>query len=168
MKKIAWCLWLVLAMPSMALSAEKRDGTYYCTVKFVGGVAYNNVRRQWEGASFEPTGNFVMKLSFRETRKIAIRNLPQDRDEYDVTITDEGMPLAKTCSETDGKPSYLVDPPRFLDEETGLLKCDDGLTFYRFNLDNKRFIKIYKPGYVDGKDGGDTPAISGGLCTKIQ
>jgi hypothetical protein len=42
----------------MALSFE-RDGTYYCTVKFSGGVAYNNALKQWEGAVFKPSGNFV-------------------------------------------------------------------------------------------------------------
>src|SRR6516225_5675812 len=47
-KKAVWCLWLVL-LPSMAFSAERRVGAYYCTVKFAGGIAYNNTMLQWEG-----------------------------------------------------------------------------------------------------------------------
>jgi hypothetical protein len=56
-------------MPSMALGAERRDGGYYCTEKFSGGVSYNDMLGQWQGAVFEPSTNFVMKLSFRETIK---------------------------------------------------------------------------------------------------
>jgi hypothetical protein len=86
MKKIVWCLLLVLGVPSMALSLERRDGAYYCTAKFAGGLAYNDALKEWRGAVFEPSDNFVMKLSFRETIKV----FSADYDAYDVFITDEG------------------------------------------------------------------------------
>jgi hypothetical protein len=70
MRKIGCCLWLVLSMRSMALGLERRDGGYYCTEKFAGGVSYNNMLQQWQGNSFKPDSNFVMKLSFRETAKV--------------------------------------------------------------------------------------------------
>lgn len=103
MKKVVWCLSLALAMPSMAFSADKRDGTYYCTATFAGGIGYDNKRKQWEGATFEHSKNFVMKLSFRETVKGQTRD-----DEYDVTITDEGSSDAYNCFGFDGNPPFLT------------------------------------------------------------
>jgi hypothetical protein len=154
-------------MPSMALSAEKRDGAYYCTPKFSGGLIYNPAQKQWEGSSFENVsyhGNFVMKLAFRETTKYSSPStLFEYRDEYDVTITNEGSPVAASCLELDGKPPFI--------NGFGVLRCNvaDGLFEYKFNFANYRFIRIYTSGYVNGADNNDnTPAISGGLCTKIQ
>jgi hypothetical protein len=74
-KKIVWCLWLVLAMPSVAFGGQKRDGTYYCTVKFAGGLEYNNTLKEWQGAILKPSRNFMMKLTFRQPIK------GRDRDE---------------------------------------------------------------------------------------
>ena len=161
MKRIAWCLSLALAMPSMALGLERSDGTYYCAVKFVGGLAYNSARKQWEGALFSPSGNFVVKLSFRESKKKSIGSFTFDLDEYDVTITDEREnSVADNC---------LHDKKPPTNEEKFGLHCNTVINDYKFNFDNHRFMKIYTEGYVDGVDGNnDTPAISGGLCTKIS
>jgi len=165
-KKIAWCLALVLAMPSMALGLERRDGTYYCTSKFMGGVAYNDELKRWEGTSFDPSyhGIFVIKLDFRETTKYSSPStLFEYRDEYDVTITNEGSPVAASCLELDGKPPFI--------NQLAVLRCNvaDGLYVYKFNFANYRFIRMYTSGYVNGADNNnDTPAISGGLCTKIS
>src|SRR4029077_5831040 len=94
-KKIVWCLWLVLAMPSMAFGWQRRDGTYYCTVKFAGGLEYNNTLKEWQGAILKPSRNFMMKLTFRQPTKSRDRDefdkgQIDDNDEYDVTITEEG------------------------------------------------------------------------------
>ena len=96
MKKIIWCLWLFLAMPSMAFGLQRRDGTYYCTVKFAGGLEYDQSLKEWQGAILKPSRNFVMKLTFRQTVKGPDRDeydkgQTEDRDEYDVTINEEGM-----------------------------------------------------------------------------
>ena len=158
MKKIACCLWLVLWMPSLALSSERRDGGYYCTVKFVGGISYNDMLGQWQGAVFKPSGNFVMKLSFRETIKV----FGVDFDTYDVFITDEGTSQAIYCVD-DGKPPSI--------DETGAFSCSTlhGIYVYKFNFGNHRFIRIYTAGYTNGADNNkDTPSIAGGLCTKIS
>ena len=151
-KRIAWCLWLILLMPSMAFSAERRVGAYYCTVKFAGGIAYNNTLVQWEGTIFRPEGNFVMKLAGTT-----------DRDEYDVTITDEGEQTTRSSCLADAKPPSI--------DQFAFMSCSraNGIYEYKFNFDNTRFIRIYKAGYTNGVDNNtDTPAISGGFCTKIQ
>jgi hypothetical protein len=173
MKKVGWCLWLVLAMPSMALSADRGDGTYYCTVKFVGGIAYNKARKEWQAATFKPSRNFVIKLSFRETTKLQIAGLTQEYDEYDVAVTADGKSSATPCLGFDGKPPSLTnDPPFYMPDQTKVLTCglqSGTLSQYEFNVVNHRFLEIYTAGYVDGgDDNSDTPAISGGLCSKVQ
>jgi len=163
-KKVVWCLWLVAAMPSMAFSFGRRDGAYYCTVKFAGGIAYNDALKRWEGSTFKPGRNFVMKLSFRETTKYSSPStLFEYRDEYDVTITEEGDTITSSCLGLDGKPPFIN---RF-----AILRCNtaDGIEEYKINFDNNRFIRIYTAGYTDGaENNNDNPAIAGGLCTKIS
>ena len=161
MKKVAWCLWLALAMPSMAMGLERSDGAYYCAVNFAGGIAYNDTLKRWEGALFNPSGNFVAKLSFHESKKKSIGSFTFDLDEYDVTITEE-----RDNSVTD---NCLHDKKPPTNEEKFGMSCNTGLKEYKFNFDNHRFMKIYTEGYVTGVDNNnDTPAISGGLCTKIS
>jgi len=173
-KKVVWCLLLVLAMPSMALGLEKRDGAYYCTTKFGGGIAYDETLKQWKGATFKPGQSFVMKLTFRDTVKAQDRfGVAHEYDEYDVGITDEGSSSAIPCLAFNGKPPSLThDPPLFLRDETKVLRCGvlgGYRTQYEFNVGNHRFLKIYTGQYADGGDeNSDTPSISGGLCTKIS
>ena len=56
-------------------------GVYYCTVKFAGGLEYNNALKEWQGAILKPSRNFMMKLTFRE--KVKVKGQTHDRDEYD-------------------------------------------------------------------------------------
>jgi hypothetical protein len=128
-------------------------------VKFAGGLAYNNTLKQWEGTIFNPSENFVVKLSFRQATKSP---LGRDRDEYDVTITNEGSSYAGRCEGPDHKPPFTDEFP--------FMKCSRSIiTEYAFNFDNHRFISVYVGGYITGADNNnDTPAISGGLCTKIS
>jgi hypothetical protein len=160
-KKIGLCLWLALAMPSMALSFERRDGAYYCTVKFSGGLAYNSALKEWQGAVFNPRGKFVMKLSFLEAVKSMLGGLPNDGDKYDLSITDEGSSLAIPCVQEKGEPPGI--------DKYSQTWCDAGLNEYQFNFNNHRFIRTYAVGYFDGADDNkNTPSVAGGLCTKIS
>ncbi len=166
-KKMVGCLWLlVLAMPSTASGEQRRDGTYNCTAKFAGGLGYNKALKEWEGAVVKPSRNFVMKLTFRQTVKGQSheeydKGQTEDRDEYDVTITEEGD-MSVGCLESRGKfPSI---------NKYGFLECSRmGLIEYKFNFINHRFIEIYKGGYINGaNDINDTPRVSGGVCTLAQ
>jgi hypothetical protein len=126
---------------------------------FATGIAYNEALKQWEGGTFKPEGNFVMKLGFLQATKVGT----YDRDEYDVTITQEGDAITTSCLGLDAK---LPSIDRF-----AFMRCSrlNGIYEYKFNFDNHRFIQIYTSGYTNGADNNnDTPAISGGLCTKIQ
>lgn len=84
-------------MPPAAFGWQKREAAYYCTVKFAGGLDYNNALKQWQGAILKLSRNFVMKLTFHQTLKVQTHDRDEydkgqtdNRDEYDVTITEEG------------------------------------------------------------------------------
>jgi hypothetical protein len=166
MKKIVWSLLFVLAMSSMALGLERRDGTFHCTVKFAGGLDYNKALKEWQGTILTPSRDFVMKLAFRQTVKGRDsdeyeKDQTYDRDEYDVTITEEGdTPVS--CRESREK---LPSINRY-----GFLECSRmGLIDYKFNFINRRFIEIFKGGYINGADdNNDRPKVSGGTCTSAQ
>ncbi len=165
-KKMVWCLWLVLAMPSMASSEQRRDGTYNCTAKFAGGLEYNKALNEWEGAVIKPSRNFVMKLTFRQTAKGQnrdeyVKGQTEDRDEYDVTITEEGDTSVGCLESREKFPSV---------NKYGFLECSRmGVIEYKFNFLNHRFIEIYKGGYINGaNDINDTPKVSGGVCILAQ
>jgi hypothetical protein len=157
-KKIVWCLWLVLAMPSMALALGRMDGAYYCTEKFSGGLKYDNTLKEWHGTIFKVGDNFVVKLS--QTKPPPEEQDPNAQDRYySVTITVEGH-SSNVCL-ANYKPPFVGDDR--------VLRCEvsAGLHIYAFNFDNHRFIEIYTAGYVDGSNN-DSPNVTGGLCTKIS
>jgi hypothetical protein len=147
-------------MPSMAFGFERRDGAYYCTEKFSAGLVYNDATKEWQGAVFRNRRNFVMKLSFLETVKSTLGSLNNDKDKYDVHITDEGSSLAIPCSPENAEwPGIDVNSQMW---------CNAGLNEYQFNFNNHRFISVYAVGYFNGADDNkNTPSISGGLCTKL-
>jgi hypothetical protein len=108
-RRIALGLSLALAMPSMAFSADKREGSYYCTEKFSGGLAYSDAQKEWHGAIFKPHENFVMKLRFRDTTKGQDQfGATHEYDNYDVTITDEGSSQATDCRTAAGNPPFIT------------------------------------------------------------
>jgi hypothetical protein len=170
-QKIIYSACIALAVPSMALAFERPEGAYYCTVKFSGGVSYNSTFQQWQGVIFSPDGNFVLKLDFIDTVKTPFDGISDERAEYSAIIRKEGDSLSYPCfskdvplaaNNSDKKSAYL---------ELGKLDCDIQVGLYevKINFENHRFLKIYKAGYLDGRDNNaNTPSISGGICTKIQ
>ena len=149
MKKVVWCLWLALAMPSMALGLERRDGAYRCVEEF----SRDNTLNQ---PPFKVNENFVVTLTAPEEQD------PQD-NHYLVTIAIEGR-SSNDCYGVNHKPPFVDDD--------AVLGCDVLGHTYVFNFDNHRFIEIYKAtSYVDGSNNDtphDTPHVAGGLCTKIS
>jgi hypothetical protein len=166
LKKMVGCVWLVFAMTSTVSGEQRRDGTYNCTGKFAGGLEYNKALKEWEGAVVKPSRNFVMKITFRQTvkgqnREEYDKGQTEDRDEYDVTITEEGDTSVGCLESREHLPSI---------NKYGFLECSRmGLIEYKFNFINHRFIEIYKGGYINGaNDNNDTPTVSGGVCTLTQ
>jgi hypothetical protein len=152
----------------MTYGWQRRDGVYHCTVRFAGGLEYNNALKEWQGAILKPSRNFVMTLTFRETVKGQTRDRDEydkgqtdDRDEYDVSITEEGDASVSCLESRDKFPSI---------NKYAFLECSRmGLIEYKFNFVNHRFIEIYKGGYINGADDtNDSPKVSGGLCSLAQ
>jgi hypothetical protein len=162
-------LWAILfAFSSAAFGLENKDGTYFCTVKFGGGIAYDRTMKRWKGTSFRPSGNFFVRLRYLKTRTMhAGEPYSYKLDDYLVFLNKEGEEfsvLKGGCY--DNHHGELQDPGM---DEYGFLSCSAGLTDYQFNFKTNRFIAIYTVGYVGGQDvDSDTPSISGGVCSKIS
>ena len=167
MRKTIICSTIFLSFAtSTAVSAfEHRDGTYFCSVKFAGGIAYDEATKQWAGAKFRPSGNFFVRLRYVKTRtENAGQPWSYDLDDYLVFITKEGEEFRFLMGGCYG--DNLKRPGL---DQYGFLSCSSGGQDYKFNFKNNRFIQIYTVGYVNGLDNNnDTPSISGGVCTKVS
>jgi hypothetical protein len=150
-KKVALCL-LVLAMPSMALGLERRDGAHRCVEEFSRDVSALNQ------PPFKVNENFVVKLSLTKPPPEE-QDDPNSRDRYyRVTITVEGR--SSNGCRLDGKPPFVDDD--------AVLGCDvvgEGKVQYIFNFDNHRFIEIFGS---NNDTPHNTPHVARGLCTKIS
>jgi hypothetical protein len=148
------------------LSAQQpvKDGAYFCTVEFSGGLAYNQTTKRWQSTTFRPDRKFVVRLKFIGTKQEELVpgvNVKVTVSSYDITITPAGMPNAMPCLSEDGGDAQMLDGPH--------VECLTGAMEYRFNFQNNRFLQAYMVGYVEGKDEGeDTPSMSGGTCTRIE
>jgi hypothetical protein len=127
-------------------------------------LAFNESLKKWEASKFRPEDKFVLKLQFvamSSQKNILGKDEPVAN--FDATLTKAGT--------NDGHPCFSEDP----NQKVGMtgdydyLSCDYYPTEYQFNFKNNRFLAFYKFGYVNGRDNNDdTPAVSGGTCTKID
>jgi hypothetical protein len=155
---------LVLGI-SESNAIELKNASYFCTVEFAGGLAFNDTSKNWESVKFRPDNKFVLKLQFVSKR--LQKNMISEKDEpvadFNATLTKAGT--------SEGHPCFSQDSGQTL-SMTGdfdYLSCDYFPSEYQFNLKNNRFLTYYKFGYLNGTDNNDnTPAVSGGTCTKID
>jgi hypothetical protein len=90
------------------------------------------------------------------TQKEIFGNKDEQVSDYNITVTDAGTDNASSCSVT-------------VRDEVGRFRCSLLLEDFIVNVKALRFLLIYPVGYVDGLDtNANTPAISGGTCTKID
>jgi len=132
---------LAVITSTAAAGFEHRDGTYFCSYKFGGGIAYDEVSKQWVGTRFKPKGNFFVRLRYLKSRtEYAGQPGSYDIDDYLVFITDEGKEFSIVqggCHTHDGK----LNSPGL--DEYGYLSCSEGLEDYKFNFKNNRFLRVY-------------------------
>jgi hypothetical protein len=153
---IAACSWADFAL------GQSKDAAYYCVAEFAGGLAYDAGTKKWQGASFRTDNKFVMRMKYVGSRGQG-SGLTGSLTEYMVTITQAGDSYAAPCTD-DG--SY--EAKSVLSSNTWVF-CNSSLADYKFNLKANRFLSVYALGYVDGTDNNDnTPAMTGGTCTKID
>lgn len=161
MKKIILIGILGSLMSQGALAFARREGTFFCTVESIGGLAYDAALKRWRGAVFRPRGKFVLRLKFIKTRNEGEGTYAYTVDEYETTITNEGSNNPFPCFSEDKMPTGI--------DSSGFLTCDTLTHGYKFNFKTNRFLESYMVGYIDGSDDdSNTPSIAGGVCTKIQ
>lgn len=149
----------LLFLGSAAQADVSRDASYFCTSEAAGGISYNSPAKQWEGTVFKPTVKFILKMQYQGTKT---DELNVQYDLYRVKIADYGQNFSLPCVQLnhDGDIVWY--------SKEGMLVCTTFANDLRFNPVNLRFLEFYQYGFLDGKDNNDdTPAISGGTCTKI-
>lgn len=153
---------VLVSSPAAALPAK--DASYYCNAVASGGIFYNTGTAQWEPTRFKPDRKFVLKLRFLAQRQQKdLFDQLETVGDFEVTMTDAGTSRALPCAN-------LKDftPTNSIGKENWLV-CVSSLSEYRFDLNANRFLGAYLQGYVNGKDtNDDTPAVTAGVCTKIN
>ena len=61
----------------------------------------------------------------------------------------------------------LYEASEYLDDDADELVCASAIQTFNMNLETQRFFFVYRAGYIDGNDAGDTPHIEIGTCAKL-
>jgi hypothetical protein len=157
-------LCVPLGCSSATAEVAQKDAAFFCVAEIAGGISYDEFSKKWHGAVFQTTEKFVLRLKFAGTQKGV---LSYDKDtiynSFSITVTESGSNYATPCNESGADKSTvrIGNYPGFT--------CFAGYSEYTVNVANNRYLKVYDIGYTDGKDNNDnTPAVSGGTCTKID
>src|SRR5262245_6976474 len=154
MQRSSTILGLLCLLTSLAF-AQSKDVAYRCVGEPAGGLSYNEQTKKWEGASFRPQQQFVLRMKFVRAR--------ENVSDYGATATTSGKDTGLPCTTTDTEETVTV-----VDSDRSF-SCTTVAYDYVFNLSTNRFLSMYVYGYVDGKDSNDnTPVVEGGTCTKID
>jgi hypothetical protein len=157
------CVATAVALAAAA-QAENYSGSYFCNAEITTGFYFNEAVKRWEPSRFQPNAKFVVGLTFVRTEVLKFGpSLPKiPWDHYNVTITDAGTDSKDSCTKVDNIPGDTVV---MMD---GLFACHAGLMEYRFNMTKHRFLTAYLRGYLEDDTNNDTPALTMGVCTKIN
>ena len=160
-------LFPLLAQTAFAQNSGKFHGKWFCTEDAVGGVSYNEGLDKWESTHFRTGARYVLAISFLQNVKHDLYKRMMAT--YTVTLSRHGGDYKDTCY-TINPQLKATDPfANFISDSSGLIACDLMGGRLNVNLTNGRFLKSYTFGYTDGVDNNDnTPAISVGVCTKIE
>lgn len=148
---------------STAANSQSKNWTFYCTIEASGGLSYDETQKKWVGGRFRSNEAFILRMVFKRTSS---EKMPGGKEElvnfYDATVTEKGTSNTKDCISA----NYAREV-RLLSDNW--FSCQVPLMEYEFNIPKGRFLQIYRIGFVNGQDNNnDTPAISGGTCTKID
>lgn len=155
---------LLLAFPTKnAQALEAKNATYYCVVEMAGGLYYDESSKRWRSGTFHTDDKFVLKLKYLRTQMGKdFVNRDEAIQTFNVAIVEGGSNTDAECRSRDWSEVVEVRPNNYI-------VCNAVLSDYIINLSNNRFLRNYMSGYVDGADNNkNTPAISGGTCTKIN
>lgn len=158
-----WAALGILVTCEGAYAIESKDAAYYCVTEAVAGLSLDKPSQKWQSTHFRPTEKFILK--FKHIRSTKERMFPTSEPDvvnyFNITITKSGSNTEAKCFNQN-----YNEPVRVWGD--GYVFCSASLTDYKFNPGNNRFLSAYLIGYIDGDQMTDTPAVSGGTCTKID
>ncbi|MBH5372809.1 hypothetical protein [Bradyrhizobium glycinis] len=154
----------LLVCARSANAIEPKNATYYCTNEASGGVKYNPQLQKWTSAQFKSDKPFVLRLQFLNSRREKQFSWTEltTVNSFAVTIAEAGSNEARPCKAV----KDYQRPVEIWGDDW--LRCNVSLSEFRFNPANNRYLSAYIVGYVGGDNGGDTPSVSIGTCTKID
>ena len=150
---------------SISNAMEPRDASYFCTVEFAGGIAFNQTLNKWESSKFRLERKFALKLKYLANRTVKdFAGKDETVRDFNISLTEADSNSSSICYSTNKDWSATVPI-----SEDSLISCSTGLIDHRFNLKANRFLESYLTGFIDGNDNSDnTPTVMGGTCTKID
>jgi hypothetical protein len=157
---------LTMVLLSTSAYAQIKAGDYLCKADWSGGGKYSAVEKRWTGTQFNPDTQFMLKLEFVLKDKYQETLSPIfQTDYYNIIIGDVNFPDGRYCLSSEGDRDVRSSL-------SSLIECNLSLfgEEYQFNLDNARYTKVSRVGFIDGEDDqtASTPHIEGGTCTKIE
>jgi hypothetical protein len=141
----------VSSLSTGAVGFEPKDASYFCTAEISAGLAYNKLSKKWNSATFQADEKFVLRMKYLQS------------SDFKVTITPAGSNDALPCVKL-GSGAVQVN-------DYDLFRCTTLISEYLFSLRTNRFLVFYGGEYVPElpeNNSPDTPAVTGGTCTKID
>jgi hypothetical protein len=141
-------IFVVLAWPVHASETASPTEQYLCVVDKASGFAYDQDRKQWKAAAFNPDKKYLISESIPPSKGFHVTELGQKK------------PLV-VCDLAFVMESYL--------------QCEGLLHDFLFNKSSGRFLHIYSYGYynvppdlIDTPDeSNDTPLLEIGKCSRF-
>ena len=152
----------IVASPAVA-RFELKDATYFCTAEISAGLAFNKSTKKWESTTFKADEKFVLRMKYLRVRNVK-DSLGKEEAVFDfnVSITKAGTNYASPCNSHGSSQQSPITVNQY-----DVFRCNSSLMDYVFNGNTNRFLQTYVGQYIQGDDG-DTPAVTGGTCTKID
>jgi len=163
--KIGLATAIAAFITSQARCEPKAHASYVCTSQVTAGISFNDQDKRWVTTNVTKDEGFDLKINYLGRK---IRKLPGIKwsvETYNVSLAKQGENEPTICIDHSTEIAWEIDA------RDDLLQCVTigGKTHFQFNLKNNRFLSASLYGYVQGQDNiDDTPAITAGVCTKIN
>lgn len=161
---------LILLAPHTLLAQNERDysGTYLCISDAVGGIRFDDVYKKWVTAKFTSGDRYI--LTTKSSGLVTDKVFQELTMTYHVTWEPHGAnynAFTKGClTQTDQLKK--INPYMNFGHD-GFITCNIIGGELKINLKKLRYLRSYTFGFVDGiDDGGNTPLVEIGNCTKIN
>ncbi len=165
MRSILVCvISFVVIAPALA-RFEMKDMSFFCTAEISAGLSFDKIQKKWVSKTFNADQKFVMRMKYLQTRTVknAIGS-DESAIDFNVTITKSGRNFASPCTYSGWGDKQEPVTVNNLD----VFGCISSLSRYLVNSSTNKFLETYTGEYVHRDDGGDTPYVTGGTCTRID